>query len=298
MNTVVTPLAALAQPSPATAGQWPASLALQFARRGAATRLVRARHEGPLYVQRPFHPEGEALAHVYLLHPPGGIVSGDRLRITVALDAGTAVLCTTPGAGRFYRARADQRLQSQITELTLDGGASLEWFPLETIVYRGAMASQETRVSLAAGACFIGWELVALGLPARGERFDAGSFRQRFCVLREGRPVFIERLALDGADAALLRGAAGLQDASLCGLFVCGPCNAQQLTAELLEALRSCAAAAARGRCAVTVVGDFLVLRYLGACAESARRCFIACWRLLRPVMLDRAACLPRIWMT
>lgn len=298
MNSVVTPTAALQQPAPATAGQWPASLALQFARCGSSTRLVRARHEGPLYVQRPFYPEGEALAHVYLLHPPGGIVSGDRLCIELALAADTAVLCTTPGAGRFYRARADQRPQAQLTELVLDAGASLEWFPLETIVYRDARASQETQVRLAAGARFIGWELVALGLPARGERFDAGSFRQRFSILREGRPVFIERLALEGTDAALRRGAAGLQDASLSGLFVCGPCSPAQLTAELVEALRACAAAAARGRCALTVVGEFVAVRYLGDCGESARRCFIACWRLLRPVVLAREACLPRIWMT
>lgn len=298
MNTAVTPLAALQQSAPATAGQWPASLALRFARRGDATRLVRARHEGPLYVQRPFYPEGDALAHVYLLHPPGGIVSGDRLGISLDLEADTAVLCTTPGAGRFYRARADRRLQSQVTELTLGAGASLEWFPLETIVYRDACAMQETLVKLAAGACFIGWELVALGLPARGERFDSGSFRQRFCILREDRPVFIERLALEGTDTALLQGIAGLQGASLCGLFVAGPCSAAQLTPALLEALRACVAAAARGSCALTVVGDFVVLRYLGDCGESARHCFIACWRLLRPLLLARAACLPRIWMT
>lgn len=297
MNTAVTPLAALQHLS-ATAGQWPASLALQFSRRGAATRLVRARHEGPLYVQRPFHPEGEELAHVYLLHPPGGLVSGDRLRITVQLDAATAVLCTTPGAGRFYRARTDRQLQSQITELVVGDDASLEWFPLETIVYRDAVASQETRVELAATARFTGWELVALGLPARGEGFDAGSFRQRFIITRAGRPQLIERLALDGADAALLGGAAGLQGCTLSGFFVSGPFAAGQLTPELIEALRAGTDAAERGRAAVSVVGDFVVVRYLGHCAESARRCFIAGWRLLRPVLLAREACLPRIWTT
>lgn len=297
MNTAVTPLAA-APPPTTTAGQWPASLALQFARRGAATRLLRARHEGPLYVQRPFHPEGDALAHVYLLHPPGGLVSGDRLHLAVQLDAGSNVLCTTPGAGRFYRARTDRRLQSQLTELVVGDDASLEWFPLETIVYRNAVASQITRVELAATARFTGWELVALGLPARGERFDAGSFRQRFSITRAGRPQLIERLALDGSDRALLDGAAGLQGCTLSGFFVSGPFAAGQLTPALIDALRAGTQAAERGRAALSVVGDFVVVRYLGHCAESARRCFIACWRLLRPVLLAREACLPRIWTT
>ncbi|KFC49874.1 urease accessory protein ureD, partial [Halomonas sp. SUBG004] len=38
--------------------RWAASLALRFAHRDGVTRLVQARHQGPLRVQRPFYPEG------------------------------------------------------------------------------------------------------------------------------------------------------------------------------------------------------------------------------------------------
>ena len=60
---------------------WSAELELGFAVVAGRTALVHNRHVGPLTVQRPFYPEGE-LAHVYLLHPPGGIVAGDRSRWT------------------------------------------------------------------------------------------------------------------------------------------------------------------------------------------------------------------------
>ncbi len=38
--------------------RWAASLALRFANRDDVTRLIQARHQGPLRVQRPFYPEG------------------------------------------------------------------------------------------------------------------------------------------------------------------------------------------------------------------------------------------------
>ena len=68
---------------------WAASLALTFAHRDGATRMVQARHQGPLRVQRPFYPEGSGEAcHVYVLHPPGGLVSGDALTISAHVESG------------------------------------------------------------------------------------------------------------------------------------------------------------------------------------------------------------------
>jgi len=60
---------------------WQAELSLRFARdeAGGATRLIERSHRGPLVVQRPFFPEGREVPHVYVLHPPGGVVGGDSL---------------------------------------------------------------------------------------------------------------------------------------------------------------------------------------------------------------------------
>ncbi len=93
------------------------------------TRLVERTHTGPLVVQRPFHPEGDP-CHVYLVHPPGGVVGGDELRIDVQVDAGAHALITTPAATKFYR--CDGRVSSQTQELRA-AGATLEWLPQENI---------------------------------------------------------------------------------------------------------------------------------------------------------------------
>ena len=92
--------------SAAEPSRWQAELALGFAATKRGVVLQHCRHQGPLYVQKPFYPEGRQLPHVYLLHPPGGLVSGDKLQINVAMARDTQALISTPGAGRVYRARA------------------------------------------------------------------------------------------------------------------------------------------------------------------------------------------------
>jgi len=49
---------------------------------------------------------------------------------------------------------------------------------------------------------------------------------------------------------------------------------------------------------AVSLVGEFYIGRYLGDSAEQARNLFTAWWQVLRPQLLDRVACAPRIWST
>jgi len=81
---------------------WQASIDLGFAWTGGTTHLSRRAHRGPLVVQRPFRPEGPGVCHVYLLHPPGGLVGCEKLEefvlalkkpriITILVKAGGAV---------------------------------------------------------------------------------------------------------------------------------------------------------------------------------------------------------------
>ena len=80
---------------------WPAALSLQLRADRIGTRITDARHHGPLYVQKPFYPEGPECAHIYVLHPPGGIVSGDTLTIDIELRDSARAVVTSPGACRF-----------------------------------------------------------------------------------------------------------------------------------------------------------------------------------------------------
>ena len=110
----------------ATREGWHASLQLAFAPRAARTALVERRQRGPLAVQRPFYSEGD-VCHLYLLHPPGGVVGGDRLNIAAETAADAHALVTTPGATKFYLSAGAVAHQTQRLQVT--AGSSLEWLP-------------------------------------------------------------------------------------------------------------------------------------------------------------------------
>ena len=284
---------------------WQASLSLRLARGGNGTRLSRVRHNGPLYVQKPFYPEGREHAHVYLLHPPGGIVSGDQLNITVEVVGEAGALVTTPGAARIYRARDEQPLQQQNIRLRVSEQSILEWFPLETIVFNGACVELDTHINIDQGSRFAGWEINCFGLPARGELFERGSFRQHYRVDKDGVPIYIDRLQLseDNIDS-VLNGVAGMQHYAVSGFFLIGPVDDKAMTltltsAQCLDQLREQIAAAQQNQyAAISRVGDLFVGRYLGPSAEQARKLFTRWWQVLRPQVMQREACEPRIWST
>jgi len=271
---------------------WQAELHLKFGNGDTRTRLLERRHRGPLVIQRPFYPEGDP-CHVYLVHPPGGVVGGDELRVAVEVEPGAHALITTPAATKFYRCA--RQPSSQVQELRA-AGATLEWLPQENIFYRGADARSATRVHLDAASRFIGWEIACLGLPARGERFDTGALRLDLELWRNcdnemrNVPIFIDRLRLHGESPA--RGAAwGLGGNDAVGTLLATPATAVQLDA-LREML------AARPNAAASLVDGVLVLRALAAQAETIRRLFVCAWQLLRPKIIGRQAVLPRIWAT
>ncbi len=100
-----------ALPTQQLAEGWRASLelrALSF-RQDRRTRLAHRAHRGPLLVQRAFYPESapDSISpstcssaepcHVYLIHPPGGVVSGDELSLEVEVQADGA--CAADDAG-------------------------------------------------------------------------------------------------------------------------------------------------------------------------------------------------------
>src|SRR5690242_5112442 len=82
---------------------WRADLRLGFTGENGRTVLSEKRFTGPLVVQKPLYPEGEAVCQAIIVHPPGGIAGGDELSLSVAADPSAHALLTTPGAGKWYR---------------------------------------------------------------------------------------------------------------------------------------------------------------------------------------------------
>jgi len=273
---------------------WSAALELGFAAEGGATWLARRAHRGPFVVQRPFFPEGRDVCHVYLLHPPGGLVGGDELRLDLRVGPAAHTLVTTPAAGKAYRTTGPVARQSHA--LTVEAGGTLEWLPQETIVYDGASVEIETRVDLAPAARFFGAETLCFGLPARQAPFARGSCRQIFDLRRAGAPILIERGRFAGG-APVQTASWGLCGATVLTLIVAAPAP----EAAIVDGLRALAAKTPDGdRAAVTVLGDgaALVVRHLGGGAERARAFAQTIWQSVRPALLGRAATAPRIWAT
>ena len=271
-------------------GHWQAQLDLQFEHDGQRSVLRTRRHQGPLRVQRPFYPEGEAVCHVYLLHPPGGLVPGDQVSVRIRAGDKAHALITTPAAGKVYG--SDGRIARITQTLDIATDARVEWLPQEVILFDAAQADMLTRVELAPGAGFIGWEMLCLGRPASRLPFQSGQVRQRFEIWREGLPVWIERARFAGADAAL-QADWGLRGSSACATLVCvGAADA--LVAQIRDAVQV-------GRdelFAVTRLPDVTVCRYLGHSAQQARAALLPAWHVMREHLYGKSACVPRIWNT
>ena len=280
-------MTALALPAGAAGSGWLAKLELDFVVRRGRTVLARRRHEGPLRTLRSFYPEGPP-CHSYLIHPPGGIVGGDRLEVGVRVGGDAHAVITTPAANKFYRSAGATAWQEH--RLVVEADGSLEWLPQEQILFNAARVESLARVDLAAGARFLGWEITALGRPASGDRFTAGWMSGRFEIWREGWPVLLERVRPLGGDPAL-HAAWGFQ-----GLPVSAVLTATPATKAERDVARVWVEAG-EGRSA-TLLDSVLVARYLGDEALEARAALIELWRELRPLVLGRPPCEPRIWAT
>lgn len=280
---------------------WQALLDLGFVAESERTVLRRRRHEGPLRVQRSFFPEGDAVCHSYVLHPPGGVVGGDGLEIRVQVGSAAHALLTTPAAGKFYRSAGPVAVQRQ--HFTVAPQACLEWLPNLNIIQGGAQVVLDSRVHLSAASRCILWESTCLGRPGSGDAFVDGALSQRLAVMLDDQPLFLERLDLT-AGAPMLEAAWGLHGMCYMATMLVWP-----LDAAGLMALREQAPVRAGVRMGATLislpdasgqaVGPALgVCRWLAAAGEPLWQSMQQAWAVLRPLVLQRPASIPRIWKT
>ncbi len=267
---------------------WQAHLRLEFENQDGVTRLTERTHSGPLRVQKALYPEQPAVCHAIIVHPPGGVVGGDQLSISVRIGSSAAALLATPGAAKWYRANG--RVSRQSVDLEVAADAALEWLPQETILYNGAQVEFTSNIELAADATYIGCEILCFGRAASGEKFDYGSVRQHNQIRRDGKLIWHEQGRLVGS-SAMMQSPLGLAGKTVCAtLLVAAPA----LPSATVSALRDSGGT----ELGVTHLKSILAVRYLGDSSEAARHSMLQAWKILRPALLARAAVVPRIWNT
>lgn len=276
-----------------TEAGWLAELQLIFefrdSQQPARTALTKKHFYGPLLVQKPFYPEND-VCHVYIIHPPGGVVGGDKLNIQVQLEANSHSLITTPAANKFYRSEQKFAQLNQI--LRVEKNACLEWLPQETIVFDGSYVEMETQIDLAVGAKLICWEITCLARPAANEKFRHGQLKQGLQIRCQGVPLLTDRLLVEGGDESL-NAQWGLRGFTVMGYMVIHPADT-----DMRDAIRLMCHIGAHENLSVSLLNNILVCRYLGYHGEQARQRLSQIWDIVRPGVNNKKAIVPRIWLT
>jgi urease accessory protein len=272
---------------------WHAQLNLNY-RLEAARSVARHQHSGPLRILQSLYPEGDAVCHNVLVHPPGGLVGGDTLDIQIDVAPGAHGLITTPGATRFYRSNGAAALQDTRIHVAPDG--RLEWLPSEAICYNQCQAENRLRFQLAPGAELMGWDVTAFGLPQAQQPYTQG----HFCQHLELPGIWLERGRIDASDQRLLDSPLGLAGhRCMASIFF--------LTGSKLDNARRAAAldvarqvidqhALHPSAGATSPHGQVVVVRALAPLVEPAMDLMKQVWAAWRAHFWQMSATKPRIW--
>lgn len=192
------------------------------------TRLCGLRQRGSAKILLPRNHRDAALEAVFL-NTAGGMTGGDRFTWTIEAGADTQMRVTSQAAERVYRAASDTAVVS--TQLRICARARLEWLPQETILFDGARLERLLDIEVHPGATLLAVESIVLGRRAHGEQARSGSLVDRWRVHRDGRPILVETLRLNGLLQALMSSATGNGAAATATVLLVAPDAEQRIDA-------------------------------------------------------------------
>ncbi|MGE0748793.1 MAG: urease accessory protein UreD [Rhodospirillales bacterium] len=260
-----------------------------YACRDGRTALAALYQRAPCRVLTP-NPQPGDPPQAVLLNTAGGIAGGDRLAVTVRVEAGAAATATAQAAEKVYRSLGPAATVR--TALSVGAGGWLDWLPQETILFQGARLDRRAAADVAPGGRLLGAETLVFGRRARGERFTDGLVHDGWRIRRDGRLVWADALRLDGTVAPLLDSPAGFAgaEAYATAFYVADDAPSHLPLARELTTREGLRAGA-------TVVNGILLARWLGV-ADRVRAALADFLAALRHAAAGWPARLPRVWST
>ena len=272
---------------------WHATLQLDYERKDNRTNVTHI-HNGPLRVLKSLYPEGPEICHTVLVHPPSGLVGGDRIDIRLTVNPQAHALITTPGATRFYRTENGLASQEVVAKVCLN--ARLEWLPLETIAYNNCQGLNKVCFDLDAGAELIAWDITALGLPTASLPFEQGQLQQHM----EIKNTWLERGLLDASDQRLMSGPLGLANHRCTSTLVFATGSDMTRDKRELALLLARDVVSSHGDGVFAGVTSphprVVVMRALSPLVEPTQTLFRAVWAAWRTGLWEIKNAPPRIW--
>lgn len=249
-----------------------------------ATRLRDLRQAGcaKAFLPRVHTPDPE----VVFLNTAGGLTGGDRLFQRLDLGSDARATATTQTAERVY-ASSGGRAEVDVT-IRAAAGARVTWCPQETILFDKSALARRTTVELEGDATCLMAETLVLGRTAMGEVIRDLDLSDRREIRRDGKPVFVEPIRMDGDWLARRDGPAVLPGGAMALstlVLVSGD------AADRLDSLRRILPARSPDLVAAASAWDgVLVLRALGSDTLELRRL------VGRALTHLSGAPLPRVW--
>jgi urease accessory protein len=160
--------------------------------------------EGALRLRLPSVPARDR-TEVVAINTGGGLTGGDRMDLSVTLDAGSRAVVTTPACEKIYRSAGGD---ARVTNTVRAGAAArIDWLPQPMIVFDGARIRRRLDIDLAPDAALLAVEGTILGRTAMDEDMRTGMVHDAWRIRRGGTLIFADafraagdtRVALDGA---------------------------------------------------------------------------------------------------
>lgn len=191
-------------------------LALRAATRAHGRTVLAAQSfRAPYHLSKPYwDPETRTLI-AQVVNPTAGILSGDQLASAITVDAGAALLVTTPSASRVFKMTDGTATCRQ--EFHVAAGAWLEVLPEPLVPHRGCSYRQTTTVDIAPGGELFFTDLLLPGRVAHGETWAWTRLCLETTVRLGGELILRERFEQTGAALGALAMLAGSGPAACFG---------------------------------------------------------------------------------